>query len=97
MSKTVWWGASVGSVLAILVIAYGFLLNATALPAISEIIVLVVCPPSLSITAADTSSWYVTGLACLYVIAANAALYALVFALFGAVRKGLRKEGEDEI
>jgi hypothetical protein len=93
MEKASKIGGCFGFVIAVLVLGYGYLESHNlATPSINDWLVFIACPSSLSLMAADSSTWPVVVFADLVVIVGNSVWYSFLFAvvamLFSHGRKG---------
>jgi hypothetical protein len=72
-------GASLGFLLAVLVLGYGYIEPRIHSPALNDWLILLVCPYSIVLLATDQSRWYAVALADCVVIATNTVWYGVLF------------------
>lgn len=75
-------GLSIGFVLAILVLTYGYLEPRIQARAINDWLLLAICPSSIVLMATDNAGWFVGALADSIVIIANSVWYAFLLLAF---------------
>jgi hypothetical protein len=72
-------GACLGFVIAVLVLAYGYLLPTMQSIHINDLLIFIACPPSFILIATDNAGWPIIVFANLIVVAANAFWYGMLF------------------